>query len=206
MSRLLFSLLFAMLLQLVLCSDTNGTHEMTIMSIDLNEFENNASNASALEKRKDVKLCGYTFKVTTTRCTSWGGLGISIGAFAVSAASSFKGSSNSNDCGIEEYTLNNFDYAIAATGRNCDTTAQRATIEGAIEKYLRQNNPSSFCNVQCYHLTHGGTWNGYLVFGAANYDLNYYATQCEALTKSGTCVSGGSGDVSKRGEPMHKVW
>lgn len=49
------------------------------------------------------------------------------------------------------------------------------------------------------------TWNGYLVFGASNYDLNYCSTQCQLLTQSGTCVSGGNGDVSRRGEPIHVV-
>lgn len=98
--------------------------------------------------------------------------------------------SNARDCSAEEFHNEKYQYAVRAKG-NCHTTAQRATIEGAIDHYVDEKLPDSVCGVQCMKLTHGGDWEGYVVFGAGTYNWEKWLDMCASVGKLGHCEKGG---------------
>lgn len=93
-------------------------------------------------------------------------------------------------CEPEEYHDPRFQFAVRAKG-NCHTSATRATVEGAIDHYIDKKLPDSVCGVQCMKLTHGGDWEGYVVFGAGPYDWEKWLDMCALVSKLGQCEKGG---------------
>lgn len=152
-------LLFQLLFSLALLSWGSPTQPPTnytleLITIDLDEF-GNSNTTSILAKRKEVTICGRKINLPKQQtCFNWGNGAISVGNFAFTVATSFKSDSDNNDCGFEEKSAGAFNYAVSATGNHCDTTAQQTTIRGAIEKYIDQYYPDTFCNVKCFKLDH----------------------------------------------------
>lgn len=61
--------------------------------------------------------------------------------------------------------MDGISWVYYATGRNCDTTAEASTIQGAIKHHLQTTDGSKLCGTECLDLTHSGTWSGYLLIG-----------------------------------------
>ena len=62
-------------------------------------------------------------------------------------------------------SLGGFECRYQVIGGNCDTTAELETISGAIEHHLKTVENGQLCSTDCLDLTHGGTWNGFLLIG-----------------------------------------
>lgn len=79
----------------------------------------------------------------------------------------------------------------AASGENCDTTAQWKTIAGAMEKWYKEHE--HLCGEWCLKMTHGGNWEGYASLGVG--DNFMWASECESYGYYGG-VSGGKNDYT----------
>jgi hypothetical protein len=99
--------------------------------------------------------------------------------------------SQGNSCGTFTGTVDGFRYRYRATGNNCDTTAQRKTIDGAIKRHLDAAN-DQVCGTECWDMSHGGTWDGYLAIGQASvFDDSVYCGPSLSFSK---CTNGGGKD------------
>lgn len=59
--------------------------------------------------------------------------------------------------------------------------------------YFKNQNSGKLCRTECLDLTHGGTWDGYLLIGpASHFDSNMY---CGPKLPFKHCDSGGKEDV-----------
>lgn len=159
---------------------------MQFHEIDLEAFELGL-NDKDLSKRTQIKVCGTGINVTFERCMSILAFGSSI---ALGTAGILYVHSENRVCYPEEFHDPDYQYAVMTKG-NCHTTAQRSTIQGAIDHYIDKEMPKSTCGVQCMKLTHGGNWEGYVVFGAGTYDWEHYLDMCASISKLGQCESGG---------------
>ena len=148
----------------------------------------NANSSSAgLERRQDVKICQAI--ATAAACVT---IGNSLYKLAGSMSKTIKDASNLKSCGTFSATTYGISYRYQANGKNCDTTAEQATIAGAIEHHLQTVNNGVICNTECLDLTHGGTWDGYLLIGPANnFDSSVY---CGPSLSFNTCTNGGKND------------
>lgn len=167
---------------------------MQYHEIDLDAYEKTGMTNSTLHERKQVEICGVKFQVTGTGCLTVASIGSSM---ALGIANLVYTKSQSRTCTPQEFDNVNYQYAVRAKG-NCYTTAQRETIEGAIDHYIDENFDTRMCGVQCMKLTHGGNWQGYVVFGKPDYDWRYYLDMCASVSKLGHCESGGKkyvGDI-----------
>uniref|UniRef100_A0A060T4Z9 ARAD1B00198p n=1 Tax=Blastobotrys adeninivorans TaxID=409370 RepID=A0A060T4Z9_BLAAD len=84
-----------------------------------------------------------------------------------------------------------------ASGRNCDTIAERDTIAGSMwklfeDKYKNGDSYIKLPEAGCLSGNHGGTYNTFLPFGT-NKD-KVYAQDC-VNQKFPECVSGGENDL-----------
>ncbi|KAM5358110.1 hypothetical protein ACJZ2D_015577 [Fusarium nematophilum] len=65
-------------------------------------------------------------------------------------------------------------YRYTPVGRDCDTAAEHTTIAAAIEHNIKVHG-SQPCRTECMDLTHGGSWNGYLLIGPTDgFDSSMY--------------------------------
>lgn len=62
---------------------------------------------------------------------------------------------------------------------------------GALLHYASTEMTDSICGVHCLKQTHGGDWEGYVVFGAPTYNWEKYLDQCSSVAKYGQCRKGG---------------
>lgn len=155
--------------------------------IDLEAFATGLNNKT-LTERKQVEICGKTINLPSfDRCLSSTSLASSV---ALSVAALLYTKSDKRDCHPEEFHNAEYQYAVRTKG-SCHTTAQRPTIEGAMDHWIDEELPPSVCGVHCLKLTHGGNWQGYVVFGAGTYDWEKYLDQCTSVSKLGQCESGG---------------
>jgi hypothetical protein len=186
--RVTSSLLSALTLSssLVIASPTKSEAIM-FHEIDLEAFETGLSNKT-LTERKQVKVCGKTLVIPSfDRCLASTSLAGTIG---LGVAGLLYSKSSNNDCSAEELDTPDYQYAVRTTGK-CHTTAQRTTIEGALDHYIDEEMPPNVCGVHCLKLTDGGNWQGYVVFGVGNYNWEKYLDQCAQVGKLGHCESGG---------------
>lgn len=176
--------------------------------IDLANFEERADGLSvrSLEKRRNVDICtasaaraGKYFAAPAqdqTANASSIGVCVAIGAvtaqIALGIAALLKSDSNAHDCTAHSASIDGVTWKVYATGRNCDTTAQLNTIQGAVTKYLEKQN-KKVCGVHCLKLSHGGTYNGYVTIAPAGTPLDGY--YCGEFNAFGNCVSGGKNDT-----------
>lgn len=84
-------------------------------------------------------------------------------------------------------------WSYHSSGRNCDTTAQQATIAGAIKKYMTNVEHDKICGTHCLRMDHGGTWDGWLKLGPVN-SFNDGA-YCGPELSFVRCLSGGNNDI-----------
>ncbi|CAK1363212.1 unnamed protein product [Cercospora beticola] len=88
------------------------------------------------------------------------------------------------------------DFSKWAAG-NCDTTAEEKTIERAVLHHIKTTDGSKVCYTECLDLTHGGTWDGYLLIGpSASFDANQYCGPRLSRDSFKDCSSGGKKDAS----------
>ncbi|KAJ5713180.1 uncharacterized protein N7483_010361 [Penicillium malachiteum] len=121
----------------------------------------------SLETRTDITVCVSDLDATAT-CAKLGSFLVALVAVVSS-------------------------YIYYASGRNCDTTAQKATIEGALKKYLKEIDDEELCGTECLRMHHGGTWDGWLKIGPkASFDEDAY---CGPKLSFSSCISGGDADV-----------
>ncbi|CZT20862.1 uncharacterized protein RCC_06722 [Ramularia collo-cygni] len=99
---------------------------------------------------------------------------------------------NERSCGIFRGAYNDVAYRYTATGTHCDTTAEQATIGGAIEHHIKEIDGGKVCGMECLNLSHGGTWSGYLLIGPrSSFDNSVY---CGPTLSFNHCDSGGKND------------
>ncbi|CAG7562050.1 unnamed protein product [Fusarium equiseti] len=143
-------------------------------AIWLESYEHSGNTTAALEKRRNVDIC--QFIATTAACTVIADNGIRL----VKAIARPKIS-------LTKRIL----ISLLAAGGDCDTIAEEKTIAGALEDHLKQYG-DPLCETRCLNLTHGGTWNGYLLIGPADdFDSSAY---CGPKLDFDHCTSGGKYD------------
>ncbi|ODV77270.1 uncharacterized protein CANTADRAFT_27162 [Suhomyces tanzawaensis NRRL Y-17324] len=104
-----------------------------------------------------------------------------------------KQQSDTHNCGIvQSVTVDNMRYIYSSNGRNCDTTAKAATIEGSLRKAFDTYRKNNYSCVYCMELTYSGAWVGYLLIGP-NYNWPDDLTCGDS--NGGQCVKGGKNDV-----------
>ncbi|CCF58605.1 hypothetical protein KAFR_0F00115 [Kazachstania africana CBS 2517] len=155
-------------------------------------FEN---DSVALEKRTDVKDClntvwkGATWAVNNIeKITQW------IRQLKV-LADEINDYSIKKQCGLMIGTSGEMKYAYSTTSKNCDTTAEKDTIQGALDKAFEKYIVNNLNAVWCMELSHGGSWKGYALVGHGESWPSYI--WCGSGNKN-TCASGGKNDVIKR--------
>ncbi|GFF42668.1 hypothetical protein IFM61606_07757 [Aspergillus udagawae] len=104
-----------------------------------------------------------------------------------------RGLSDEHSCRRMTDTFDNVKWSFYATGQHCNTTAQEATVQGAIADYIRNAENGTICGTQCLRLDHGGTWNGWLKLGSvSSFNENAY---CGIGLPFDKCISGGNDDI-----------
>ncbi|KAF5724847.1 hypothetical protein FMUND_403 [Fusarium mundagurra] len=159
----------------------------------LEDFE---SEDSALEKRRNVRVCERILAVTS-QCIV---IGNALKDGIIQISSAIKHASNVQTCttftgraGPGGNLFYRYHETCQSNGRHCDTTAEQETIAGAIERHIKRHG-HKICGTECLNLTHGGTWNGYLLIGPADkFDHN---VECGPEISFQHCDSGGKGDLN----------
>lgn len=143
----------------------------------------------AIMERTSVRVCERILAATASY--------VAITNFAVamakSLASTTKELSDQSSCNVMHGTYESMSWVYYSSGRNCDTTAQQATIAGAIRKYLDNTDGNKLCGTECLRMDHGGTRDGWSKIGpTANFKSNAY---CGPAPTFSSCLSGGNNDI-----------
>ncbi|QPC77963.1 hypothetical protein HYE68_008715 [Fusarium pseudograminearum] len=158
----------------------------------LEDFEVANGMDSSLQERTNVRVCEYPSVQHLANCVA---IVSSLQSMGIALGNAIKTLSKSNSCETVSGTAGNgkVKYRYYATGRHCDTTAEASTIAGAIEHHLKHVSGGKLCRTECLDLTHGGTWNGYLLIGpASKFESDMY---CGPKLPFTSCDSGGKGDL-----------
>ncbi|KAL6831562.1 hypothetical protein V8C40DRAFT_236752 [Trichoderma camerunense] len=164
----------------------------TLAEIELEQFENWSPEhlENDLQARKHVKIC--------TASSARAGVCVAVTAViaqvSLGIAGLVKGDSDKHDCKAHSGSIDGVSWKVYATGRNCDTSAELKTIQGAIAEYLRSVD-DHVCGVHCLKLTHGGTWTGYVTLAPKGNNLDTF--YCGSSNSFGHCVDGGKENVPK---------
>jgi len=143
----------------------------------------------ALEKRRQVGVC--EFIIVTASCIA---IKNELQSYVNYMANFIKNLADQRNCGTFTSQIGNVKFRYHANGKNCGTTAEQATIAGAIENHLKKNNGGELCATECLDLTHDGTWDGFLLIGPSNsFDASRY---CGPTLDFGKCTSGGKEDFN----------
>ncbi|OJJ01308.1 hypothetical protein ASPVEDRAFT_886360 [Aspergillus versicolor CBS 583.65] len=155
------------------------------LQISLNE----TGPAHALMERTPVTVCERVI-MTASACSV---LINFVKPMVMSLAGTIKGLSDQGSCNSMHGTYETLSWMYHSSGRNCDTTAQHATIAGAIKKYLEEVNGNRLCSTECLRMDHGGTWDGWLKIGPTkNFNKDAY---CGPSLTFSNCLSGGNNDI-----------
>ncbi|APA16250.1 predicted protein [Sclerotinia sclerotiorum 1980 UF-70] len=178
---------------LSLAVDTTSTIEGKPMpdkwiKYDLEVPFNTAVTDVSLAPRTDVTVCQAI--QTVSACLNIANILIS---WAKSTGALIKSLSDSGSCATSSGSLNGISFVYYTSGRNCDTTAQEDTIQGAIKQHLENVDQGSLCGTQCLNLSHGGTWEGYLLIGPA--DSFNSGAYCGSSLAWSQCTSGGKNNL-----------
>ena len=168
----------ALLLTAVFCSSTSAQASTwpsfiegqpapdAWLQISLNETDSFGLQTN-LTERTNVQICERII----TAAGACAAIGSFVIAFAQAMGSTIKQKSNEHSCSSVRGTYESVSWIYYATGRNCDTTAQRETIAGAVKKYLHDVKGNKLCGTECLRFDHGGTWDGWLKLGpTSNYN------------------------------------
>ncbi|KAL4928960.1 uncharacterized protein BDV17DRAFT_291282 [Aspergillus undulatus] len=140
-----------------------------------------------MKSRTPIEVCELA--IAAQICTVFG-LTFQV---AWTLATAIKGQSDKGECGTIGGEFDTLKWKYYASGRNCDTTAQRDTIAGAIYHYLKEKNHETICDTECLKLNLGGTWDGWLKLGQKdNFDEDVY---CGPKLTFENCASGGNNDI-----------
>jgi len=140
-----------------------------------------------LVKRTDVRVC-ESKRASGSTCSYLGHIYDTVNFIS----GHIKDLSNQHNCGSYTGSVNDISYKYYAAGQNCDTTAEQATIAGAIEHHLKTVDGSQLCDTVCLDLTHGGTWDGYLLMGPR--DSFASDAYCGPSLAFDNCDNGGKAD------------
>lgn len=124
--------------------------------IDLADWEDGANHTAALEKRTQVQVCSHNiYKPTPGYCLK---IGAKFPSYMNILANNLKIDSNANDCSTHDFTSDVWKWTNHASNvkpenDDCTTTAQAATISGALQNYFKAY--PNVCGVRCLRLRHG---------------------------------------------------
>ncbi|KAJ5713179.1 uncharacterized protein N7483_010360 [Penicillium malachiteum] len=147
---------------------------------------NNTANStelieSSLSERTDVTVCVHSLKAASN-CAG-------IGTFLIALVKII----SSSVYGLSKENYKDISYIYYASGSNCDTTAKKDTIAGALKHYFEKIDKIEICDTECLRMDHGGTWDGWLKIGpTASFDKDAY---CGPELSFSSCTSGGEGDI-----------
>jgi hypothetical protein len=159
-------------------------HPDYMATIDLDEVESETLSGQELFPRKQVQACEAA--VFGSRPV-WESVKRKDN-FAETIASLIKSRSDHKNCGIITGVVDEISFSYSATGKGCDTTAQRDTIQGALKQALRLPGKDSIYPTMCFRLSHGaGSWNGFLSVGPTK--LYNTASKCDGRLRFDTCAS-----------------
>ncbi|KAJ5796751.1 uncharacterized protein N7518_005291 [Penicillium psychrosexuale] len=116
--------------QISLNESTSGNTSLSTRDID-----------NALVERTPIQVCERIITATAA-CTVIAGYVIS---FCKSMGATIKELSNQGNCNLMRGSYQNLRWTYQSSGRNCDTTAQQATISGAIKKYMTNVEHNKIC-------------------------------------------------------------
>jgi hypothetical protein len=154
---------------------------------DLNVPIGGNSSSTGLERRQNVNICQAI--ATAASCIVIGNNMYQVGAWLSGV---IKDASNRRSCGTFSGSGYGLSYRYQANGKNCDTTAEQATIAGVIEHHIKSVGNGAVCNTECLDLTHDGSWDGFLLIGPSNnFDSSIY---CGPSLSFGQCSNGGKND------------
>jgi len=147
------------------------------------------SSSTELQRRQQVNVCQAI--ATAASCVV---IGTNMYNLVAYLGGVIKDASNRRSCGTFSGTSYGISYRYQANGKNCDTTAEQATISGAIEHHLKSVGNGAVCNTECLDLTHDGAWDGFLLIGPSNnFDSSIY---CGPSLSFGQCSNGGKQDFN----------
>jgi hypothetical protein len=108
-------------------------------------------------------------------------------------AAILKGKSKNKECGKNTGTVAGVSYSLyTAPSANCDTTAERGTIEGGLNRYFDYLG-GQICGVHCVRLNHGGgTYRAYITLGPEGANLD--SVDCSSTDVYIDCGNGGQND------------
>lgn len=165
------------------------------LQISLNETATTQSSLQTsdldhtLVERTPVRVC-ERIPIATGSCVAIANFAVAV---AKSLASTIEELSDQSSCNTMRGTYESMSWVYYSSGRNCDITAQRAIITGAIKNYLDDTNGNNLCGTECLHMDHGGTWDGWLKLGpTANFKSNAY---CGPSLTFSSYISGGNNDI-----------
>jgi hypothetical protein len=142
----------------------------------------------SLAKRQSVRVCQALGAAASCFV-----IGANLYHLSTTIAKNIKDLSDQRSCGTFTASMGGVTYRYHANGKNCDTTAEEATIAGAIEHHIKNVNGGKLCATECLDLTHGGTWDGFLLIGPRDgFDSSKY---CGPKLSFGSCDSGGKNDL-----------
>ncbi|KAF5879133.1 uncharacterized protein Bfra_006338 [Botrytis fragariae] len=120
---------------------------------------NTTTSGTSLVSRTNVRVCERVLTIIT-QCLTIVNIVVTL-SDTIGAA--IKSLSDAGSCGKSSGSLDGVSWVYYATGRNCDTTAEVKTIQGAIKQHLITTDGNSLCSTECLDLTHSGTWSGFLL-------------------------------------------
>jgi hypothetical protein len=160
----------------------------TNLAIAIQE-DTNSTDPSSLQARQDMRVCDYI--ITGAACYA---LGSGLSPNVKQLGQKIYDLSQGNSCGTFTGQVGAFTYRYRVTGNHCDTTAQRATIEGGIMRHLESRN-KQICGTECWDMSHGGTWDGYLAIGKTG--VSDDRVYCGPHLSFADCTNGGKKDAPK---------
>jgi hypothetical protein len=119
--------------------------------IDLDERAADGTNIQNLVKRTQVRVCGYNGRLLS------GSSPINeevIEQVSSAIAHQFVVYSGSNDCSVHSGSLDKLRWKLKSTN-SCKTTAEKQTIDGAFQLFMRKYYGNELGYVSCLRLTHG---------------------------------------------------
>lgn len=157
------------------------------------DYDYESSSNNTISKRTDVLDCSA--KVAIVFAAFFSGASAAAAWYPIlkKASKTVHKQSEDHNCGIVHHTQNKMRFTYTSSGRNCDTTAQQETIQGALDKAYRNYVHNDYNGIWCMDLTHGGNWVGYLLVGPDGPEL-WNNLSC-GNNNSGRCVKGGKNDV-----------
>ncbi|PYI18141.1 hypothetical protein BO86DRAFT_410167 [Aspergillus japonicus CBS 114.51] len=165
--------------------DLDDAEASALPSLEAAYMQTTNTTPNNLAVREPVQVCESSLS-RMSQCATIAGFAFTTTA---SIAAAIWAWSHQKDCSYHSGTIEGWQYEFHATGRNCDTTAQQKTIQGAIYHYLTAIEGNTVCGTQCLSLKHGGSYAGYLKIGKVGvFDSAAY---CGPTLHFENCASGG---------------